>query len=120
MIEAPADVLEILRSCHVDSHEKLDVLVFVSTREAPAHMHEIAASACMTIADAERTVAALCSRRILIMHEARQVSRTTDAALRVRIDELLRAYYACPLSLLCSLWNQKLDRLRTSARRLRR
>ncbi|HKP55403.1 MAG TPA: hypothetical protein VJV78_01710, partial [Polyangiales bacterium] len=78
---------------HVDSHEKVDIVLLVRARGGSVHVHELARALHLAASQVERTVAALCASGLLVRHAAgEQVRESARESIRRGLDALAHAY----------------------------
>lgn len=114
MQDPPLLALETLSVRHLDTYEKLDVVLFVGTHERPAALVDIAARTCMSVGDTKRTIAVLCAAGVLNAEAGGYVCRPADISIAAGIEALVRMYKADPLAVLATV--SRAVTLRTSAR----
>lgn len=119
MVEPLEGELRSLLGEHVDSYEKLDIVLFVRGKGEPVHVREIAHVLRLAVGQVERTVAALCASGLLVRHAGELVCESARESLRCRLNALATAYYARPLAVLTVLSRQALLGLRARAPRAR-
>ncbi len=99
---------------HVDSHEKLEVVLAVRARCGPIAVSDIAAALRLTQTDAKRLLSALCESGLLASQADGRFAEAEGALVRARIDALVQAYQADSLSVVSRLSRQALLRRRSS------
>jgi hypothetical protein len=109
------DMVSALLRDHVDSHEKLDAVLFARTRSCPIALSDLAQVLRITQAETKRVVAALCRSGLWVQHANEHFSEATDALVRARVDALVRAYRSDSLAVVTRLSRQALRRLHRSA-----
>lgn len=102
---------------HVDSHAKLDIVLFTASCPTPVSLADIARGVDTTRGEARRMVSALCSSGILTSSANGYACLALDDAVGAQVVALVRAYVAEPLVILGYLGEQALRRRSSSARR---
>lgn len=109
------DLVGTLLRDHVDSYEKLEAVLAARQRGCPVLLAELAAMTRLTLADAGRTVAALCASGLWVQQADGRYAEAPDAEVRVRVDALVQAYQSDSLGVHSRLSRQAVLRLRGSA-----
>ncbi|HKU37677.1 MAG TPA: hypothetical protein VJR89_06005 [Polyangiales bacterium] len=111
--------LQDLLAEHVNSHEKLDLILLVRGRAQPVYVHELARALRASASQVEHTLAALCASGLLVRHAGEQVRESARESMRRAVDALALAYAAQPLAVLAALSRQAIARVRRSPVRAR-
>lgn len=110
------DAPEALSLCHIDSYEKLDIVLFVHACERPAVLDEIAAGSRMSVADTRRALETLCTAGVLSRQAGGYVCMPLEPALAASVEALVRAYHKDPLAVFASVGKAFMLRRRLAAR----
>lgn len=116
MLEELDEPLRVLLDEYVDSYEKLDVVLFVQSRQESVHLRELARAVRLSADEVERTISALCASGLLVHDALSHVSAPARESMRLTLDALAGAYHAHPLAVVSHLSRRALTGLRSSRR----
>lgn len=120
MLEELDEPLRVLLDEYVDSYEKLDVVLFVQSRQESVHLRELARAVRLSADELERTIGALCASGLLVHDALSHVSAPARESMRLTLDALAGAYHAHPLAVVSHLSRRALRSSRETHRSKRR